>query len=128
MPLEKLYLRQINLGGDSKFAKKPYILRFCRRSKRAAPNIIRVVVLFCLSSRAAMRVIRMKKFPITPYFVFALIECAVLKEDWDTRPLVRGLILRGFLRRFGLFSYYVVPVIRFNFRESGIVIRKVRFA
>jgi len=38
MPLEKPYLRQINLDEDSKFAKKPYILQFCRRSKRAAPN------------------------------------------------------------------------------------------
>ncbi len=37
MPLEKPYLRQINLDGESKFAKKPYFLQFCRRSKRATP-------------------------------------------------------------------------------------------
>src|SRR5262249_17905396 len=37
MPLEKPYLRQINLDGDGKSAKKPYFSRFCRRSKRAAP-------------------------------------------------------------------------------------------
>src|SRR5262249_31709316 len=37
MPLEKPYLRQINFCGDSKVAKKPYFLKFCRRSKRAAP-------------------------------------------------------------------------------------------
>ncbi len=42
MPLEKPYLRQINLYGGSDFAKKPCFLQFCRRSKRAAPTDIMV--------------------------------------------------------------------------------------
>jgi len=37
MTLEKPYLRQRGLFEVGKFAKKPYFVRFCCRSKRAAP-------------------------------------------------------------------------------------------